>query len=216
MKALSEYAEKQQAEAADMLSQVEAYIKKVETQWSDLKAARDALMLIAAPESIAMVSGKNVHLHALEAVTVGSGQSVNISADEHFVLNTKKKLSMFAGQEDLKIYAAKGKFDLQAQDNHLEAAARLDIKITSSEGKVEIQSPTEIVLKAKDSALKINAEGVTVVTPNTFKAKAGQHIFTTGASETPQLPIFPNNICWECLARRASQRGAFINKGEGV
>lgn len=216
MKALSEYAEKQQAEAADMLSQVEAYIKKVETQWADLKAARDALMLIAAPESIAMVSGKNVHLHALEAVTVGSGQSVNISADEHFVLNTKKKLSMFAGQEDLKIYAAKGKFDLQAQDNHLEAAARLDIKITSSEGKVEIQSPTEIVLKAKDSALKINAEGVTVVTPNTFKAKAGQHIFTTGASETPQLPIFPNNICWECLARRASQRGAFINKGEGV
>ncbi|MEB6480695.1 type VI secretion system Vgr family protein [Acinetobacter vivianii] len=216
MKALSEYAEKQQAEAADMLAQVETYIKKVETQWSDLKAARDALILMASPESIATVSGKDIHLHAKESITVAGGQSVNVSTDENLILNAKKKVSVFAGQEDFKIYAAKGKLDLQVQDNTLEAAARLDIKITSSEGKVEIQSPTEIVLKAKDSALKINAEGVTVVTPNTFKAKAGQHIFTTGASETPQLPIFPNNICWECLARRASQRGAFINKGEGV
>lgn len=216
MKALSEYAEKQQAEAADMLAQVETYIKKVETQWSDLKAARDALILMASPESIATVSGKNIHLHAKESITVAGGQSVNVSTDENLILNAKKKVSVFAGQEDFKIYAAKGKLDLQVQDNTLEAAARLDIKITSSEGKVEIQSPTEIVLKAKDSALKINAEGVTVITPNIFKAKAGQHIFTTGASETPQLPIFPNNICWECLARRASQRGAFINKGEGV
>ena len=101
-------------------------------------------------------------------------------------------------------------------DNILEAAARLDIKITSSEGKVEISSPVEIVLKAKNSALRIDGEGVTVITPGKFTSKAGQHIFTSGASESPVLPIFPNNICWECLARRAAQRGAFINKGDGL
>ncbi len=88
----------------------------------------------------------------------------------------RKKVSLFAGQEDLKIYAAKGKFDIQAQDNVLDASARLDIKITSSEGKVEINSPKEIVLRAKESALRIDASGVTVITPQKFTAKAGQHL----------------------------------------
>lgn len=216
MKALSEYAVKQKAEAADMLENIDQYIKTIESQWSDLKATKEALMLLASPDSISLVSGKNIHINALDSVTVGSGQSINVSTDEHLILNVKKKVSLFAGEEDLKIYAAKGKFDLQSQDNVLDVSARLDVKITSSEGKVEIHSPTEIVFKAKDSALKINGDGVTVITPNKFTAKAGQHLFTTGASESPTLPIFPNNICWECLARRAAQRGAFINKGDGM
>ncbi|MCH7391773.1 type VI secretion system Vgr family protein [Acinetobacter dispersus] len=216
MKALSEYAVKQKAEAADMLANIDQYIKTIESQWSDLKATKDALMLLASPESISLVSGKDVHINALDSITMGAGQSVNVSTDEHLILNAKKKVSVFAGEEDLKIYAAKGKFDLQSQDNVLDVAARLDIKITSSEGKVEIHSPTEIVFKAKDSALKINGEGITVITPNKFTAKAGQHLFIAGASESPTLPLFPNNICWECLARRAAQRGAFINKGDGM
>ncbi|MER8073884.1 type VI secretion system Vgr family protein [Acinetobacter pittii] len=216
MKALSEYAVKQKAEAADMLENINQYIKTIESQWSDLKATKEALMLLASPDSISLVSGKDIHINALDSVTVGSGQSINVSTDEHLILNAKKKVSLFAGEEDLKIYAAKGKFDLQSQDNLLDVSARLDVKITSSEGKVEIHSPTEIVFKAKDSALKINGDGVTVITPNKFTAKAGQHLFTTGASESPTLPIFPNNICWECLARRAAQRGAFINKGDGM
>lgn len=216
MKALSEYAVKQKAEAADMLENINQYIKTIESQWSDLKATKEALMLLASPDSISLVSGKDIHINALDSVTVGSGQSINVSTDEHLILNAKKKVSLFAGEEDLKIYAAKGKFDLQSQDNVLDVSARLNVKITSSEGKVEIHSPTEIVFKAKDSALKINGDGVTVITPNKFTAKAGQHLFTTGASESPMLPIFPNNICWECLARRAAQRGAFINKGDGM
>ncbi len=216
MKALSEYAVKQKAEAADMLENINQYIKTIESQWSDLKATKEALMLLASPDSISLVSGKDIHINALDSVTVGSGQSINVSTDEHLILNAKKKVSLFAGEEDLKIYAAKGKFDLQSQDNVLDVSARLDVKITSSEGKVEIHSPTEIVFKAKDSALKINGDGITVITPNKFTAKAGQHLFTTGASESPTLPIFPNNICWECLARRAAQRGAFINKGDGM
>ena len=216
MTALSEYAVKQKADAADMLKNIDGYIKKIESQWSDLKATKDALMLLASPESIALVSGKDIHMNALNSVTIGAGESINVSTDEHLVLNAKKKVSLFAGQEDLKLYAAKGKMDIQVQDNTLDVAAKSDITITSSEGKVEINSPTEIVFKAKDSAIRIDGNGVTIITPKEFKAKAGQHIFTTGASESPTLPLFPNNICWECLARRAAQRGAFINKGDGM
>ncbi|NHB57550.1 type VI secretion system tip protein VgrG [Acinetobacter sp. 194] len=213
MKALSEYATKQQAEAADMLNNIADYIQKVESQWSDLQATKDALMLLASPDSIGLTAAKDIHVNALNSLTLGSGNSTNLSTDEHFIVNAKKKMSLFAGEEDFKLYAAKGKLDVQAQDNELNLSARTEVKISSSDGKVEINSPTEIVLKAKNSAIRIDGNGVTVITPNQFTAKAAQHIFTSGASETPILPLFPNNICWECLARRAAQRGAFVNKG---
>lgn len=216
MKVLSEYAEKQKAEPADMLKTIESYINKVESQWADLKAMKDAVIFMASPESVAVVAGKDIHVNALESITLGGGKSINVSTDENLIINAKKKASIFVGQEDLKIYTAKGKMDVQVQDNTLDVASRLDLSITSSEGKVEINSPTEIILRARDSAIRIDGNGITIITPREFKAKAGQHLFVQGATESPKLPIFPNNICWECLARRATQKGAFINKGEGI
>lgn len=216
MQTLSEYAEKQKAEPADMLQNIENYIKKIEDQWLELNAIKDAFMLIASPESIGILAGQNLHLNALDSFTIGSGKSINLSSSENLILNAKKKASLFVGQDDLKVYTAKGKMDVQVQDNAMDLSSRLDLTITSSEGKVEINSPNEIVLKAKNSAIKIDSNGVTIITPQKFTAKASQHVFTMGASLTPKLPIFPNNICWECLARRASQRGAFVNKGDGM
>lgn len=216
MQILSEYAEKQKAEPADMLQNIEIYIKKIEEQWLELNAMKEAFMLIASPESIGMLAGKNIHLNALDSLTIGSGKSINLSSSENLILNAKKKASFFVGEDDLKVYTAKGKMDVQVQDNTMDLSSRLDLTITSSEGKVEINSPNEIVLKAKNSAIKIDGNGVTIITPQTFTSKASQHIFTTGVSVTPKLPIFPNNICWECLARRSSQRGAFVNKGDGL
>lgn len=65
-------------------------------------------MLLASPESISLVSGKDIHMNALDSITVGGGQSINVSTDEHLILNAKKKVSVFSGEDDLKIYAAKG------------------------------------------------------------------------------------------------------------
>ena len=83
----------------------------------------------------------------------------------------RRKSKFICRSRRLKIYAAKGKFDIQAQDNVLDASARLDVKITSSEGKVEINSPNEIVLRAKESALRIDASGVTIITPQNLRLK---------------------------------------------
>ena len=66
-------------------------ISKIESQWKDLKAMKDALMLLAAPESIGLTSGKDIHIQASESITLGSGKSINTSTDENLILNAKKK-----------------------------------------------------------------------------------------------------------------------------
>jgi uncharacterized protein (DUF2345 family) len=74
-------------------------------------------------------------------------------------------------------YAAKGKLELQAQDDAIEAIAKKVIKLISTEDKIEITSPKEIVLTAGGSQLKINADGVFSTTGGKFESKAGQHLF---------------------------------------
>ncbi len=51
-----------------------------------------------------------------------------------------------------------------------------------------------------------------VITPNKFTAKASQHLFTAGASESPSSLSLQYLL--GCLAD-STQRGAFINKGDG-
>ena len=80
---------------------------------------------------------------------------------------------------------------MQAQDDAIEAIAKKVIKLISTEDKIEITSPKEIVLTAGGSQLKINKDGVFIITGGYFKVKSGQHVFESGMKvqyEVPELP----------------------------
>lgn len=102
-------------------------------------------------------------------------------------------MSLFAAQKGLKAFAAKGKVELQAQDDAIEAIARKVIKLISTEDKIEITSPKEIVLTAGGSQLKINGDGIFTTTGGKFESKAGQHSFVGGATVNAELPKMPES-----------------------
>src|SRR5690606_28399274 len=91
------------------------------------------------------------------------------------------KISLFAAQNGARLYAGKGKIEIQAQDDAIEAIARQVIKLISTEDKIEITSPKEILLTAGGSQIKINSSGVCVTTGGKFECEAGQHLFEGGA-----------------------------------
>ena len=97
-----------------------------------------------------------------------------------------------AAQKGFRAYAAKGKLELQAQDDAIEAIAKKVIKLISTEDKIELTSPKEIVLTAGGSQLKINADGVFSTTGGKFESKAGQHSFVGGAKVSYEVPQLPN------------------------
>ena len=100
-------------------------------------------------------------------------------------------MSLFAAQKGLKAFAAKGKVELQAQDDAIEAIARKVIKLISTEDKIEITSPKEILLTAGGSQLKINGDGIFTTTGGKFESKAGQHSFVGGAKVSYEVPELP-------------------------
>lgn len=157
------------------------------------KLFRQALMLLASPNGIALTTPEDIVLQASQDIAESAQGSINFSAQKNIVSHAQDKISLFAAQKGLSAYAAKGKVELQAQDDAIEAIARKVIKLISTEDKIEITSPKEIVLTAGGSQLKINGSGIFTTTGGKFESKAGQHSFVGGATVNAQLPKLPES-----------------------
>lgn len=155
------------------------------------KIFRQALMLLASPNGIALTTPENIILQASQDIAESASGSINLSAQKNIIGHAQDKISLFAAQKGLRAYAAKGKLELQAQDDAIEAIAKKVIKLISTEEKIELTSPKEIVLTAGGSQLKINANGVFSTTGGKFESKAGQHLFMSGATVNAELPKMP-------------------------
>jgi type VI secretion system secreted protein VgrG len=192
--ALSQIAKNQLTDPLDVLENLKGFLEHIESgEKEKVDSFKQALMLLAAPNSIALATNKDIHISADQQINHSAGESINFSTQKSLIGHASRKISLFAAQEGFRAFAAKGKVELQAQDDAIEAIARKVIKLISTEEKIELISPKEIVLTAGGSQLKINREGVFTTTGGKFESKAGQHSFVGGGKVlTPQvsLPMF--------------------------
>lgn len=65
---------------------------------------------------------------------------------------------------------------------------------------------------AGGSQIIINKDGITIITPAQFEAKAGQHLFKGGSISTLELPILPKSICVDCMKKASKNGSVFIKK----
>lgn len=180
---------------------MESYTKDLENSGDSAKQEqgkifRQALMLLASPNGIALTTPEDIILQASQDIAESSGGSINLSAQKNIVAHAQDKVSLFAAQKGLSAYAAKGKVQVQAQDDLVEIIAKKVIKLISTEDKIELTSTKEIVLTAGGSQLKINASGVFSTTGGKFESKAGQHSFLSGEKVSYEVPQLPNNVMY--------------------
>lgn len=191
-KALSDVAKNQLTDPLDILENLKAFLEHIESgEKEKADSFKQALMILAAPDSIALTTNKDIHISAARQINHSAGDSINFSTQKSLIGHASKKISLFAAQEGFRAFAAKGKVELQAQDDAIEAIARKVIKLISTEDKIEITSPKEIVLTAGGSQLKINSEGIFTTTGGKFESKAGQHSFVEGARVKTEILTLP-------------------------
>lgn len=187
-KALSDIAKNQQTDAIESVEQLQQFAEQLE---KDVAKFKQALILLSSPNSIGLSTAENIHLSADAQINHVAGDSINLSTQNNLITHAQNKISQFAAQGGIKQVAAKGKVELQAQNDGLDAIARKGIQITSTEDSVYITASKEIVLVSDTSQVKINGSGVFVTTGSKFEVKAGQHVFTGGASVSADLPALP-------------------------
>lgn len=155
------------------------------------KIFRQALMLLASPNGIALTTPENIILQASQDIAESASGSINLSAQKNIIGHAQDKVSLFAAQKGLSAYAAKGAVKIQAQDDLVDIIAKKVIKLISTEDKIELTSTKEIDIKAGGSQLIVNGNGVFIKTGGKFEVKSGQHVFTSGEKVSYEVPELP-------------------------
>ncbi|BAP38915.1 hypothetical protein AS4_39750 [Acinetobacter guillouiae] len=185
-KALSEVAKNQQTDPLENLDHLKSFISYLEKdESSEAKSQADtfkqALMLLASPNSVALATNEDLHLSADRQIYETAGDSIQLSTQKNLVAHAQSKISLFAAQEGVRLFAGKGKVEIQAQGDGADLIARKGIQIISTEEKIEIKADKKIILIADGSQVEISSAGVLPTTAGKFEVKAGQHKFLGGA-----------------------------------
>ena len=190
-KALSEVAKNQQTDPLEVLDGLKAFLDQIKKSEKDkADAFKQALMILASPNSIALSSNEDIHISADGQISHSAGDSINMSTQKNLLAHAQSKMSLFAAQGGARIFAGKGKIEIQAQGDGADFIARKGVQIISTEDTIYITSPQEIRLIGDGSELKINGSGIFFTTAGKFENKAGQHKFVSGSKiSTPAFTL---------------------------
>nr|WP_236577943.1 DUF2345 domain-containing protein [Burkholderia glumae] len=95
---------------------------------------------------------------ASQHVNVVSGQSTHVAAGKSFLVSAMEKLSLFVQNAGMKLFAAKGKVEIQAQSDAMALSALKDLTITSTSGRLVLSADKEIWIGAGGSYIKITPD----------------------------------------------------------
>ncbi|PHV22397.1 type VI secretion system tip protein VgrG [Janthinobacterium sp. BJB446] len=215
---LSDVAEKSSAEALPGQQAFQQFIDATQAQYDGAgqqgaNRFAEPVLLAASPAGIGLATPKSTHLHSGEQLTMSTGEDANLAVGKSLIASVKEKISLFAYNAGIKLFASKGKVEIQAHGGDIDIIAEKVLRLLSATDRIEIFAKKEIILGADGSAIRINGAGITDMT-------SGQRISHNADFSMPgpktmpyALPVLPKEVCLECLKKRAKQRTAFVNKG---
>ncbi|KAA0018580.1 type VI secretion system tip protein VgrG [Salinicola corii] len=150
---------------------------------------------MASPAGITLSTPESTHLAQGRSLSVSSGEDVNIATGKRLVASISEKLSLFVQKAGIKLFAARGKVEVQAQSDAMELTAQKDVKITSTEGRIEINAANGILLNSGGGYIRIEGGNIDVHGPGKIDIKGAQHSFGGPASMDAAMPELPEGAC---------------------
>lgn len=130
-------------------------------------------IVLNAPEHISISSPKSVRLSSgSESVGLVAGGNTDISVMKKFTAVAGEAISLLALKLGIRLFAAKGKVEIQAQDDGIDAVAKKDITVTSVEGKVVMTAADELVLNCGGAYIKLSGGNVEIGCPKNILLKS--------------------------------------------
>lgn len=214
---LNSAAETAKAELADLQTQ-KALLSE------SLKELKKSALLLSAPEGIAQVTPKTLQLSAGENITATSGGNSNFSILKKLTVAAGERISLYAQKLGIKLFASKGKVEIQAQGDEMTLDALKDIRISSSEGQIVISAKQEIVLSGSGGAyIRIGDGVVESGAPDKIIERAAVWQKFTGQNTSQMLNQYQQgnyelqpNLVWSGSGGPVANRQAVLNSDMGV
>ena len=175
------------------------------------KAVNDGLdqlkqpgILAGAPGPVGIVSGKSIQFAASDSIQATAGNSADWNVLKRLRMAAGEAVSVFAQTMGIKLFAAKGPIQIQAQSDGIDLAASHDAVIRSVDGSVIIEAKKEILFKCGHSYFRMTPHNITNATSGDYieKAITWQKADPDGTMQKTALP-FANDIA--DLARHGSK-----------
>ncbi|BCF94390.1 MULTISPECIES: type VI secretion system Vgr family protein [Paraburkholderia] len=167
------------------------------------------VIALASPAGIGMSTHDSTHVSAAQQITLVSGQSTHIAAGKSLIASVGEKLSLFVQNAGMKLFAAKGKLEIQAHADNIELTAQKTFKVQSATENIEAAAKQEILLTSGGAYLRIKGGNIEIHAPGKIDIKGSQHSFAGPTGDVYPLPSMPKSICIPCLLAEYSQ-GALL------
>ncbi|MEX3981840.1 type VI secretion system Vgr family protein [Paraburkholderia sp. EG287A] len=156
-------------------------------------AFKEPILLAASPAGIGVSTQQSVHMSADEQLTLVSGQSTHIAAGKSLIASVSQRISLFVQNAGMKVFAARGKVEVQAHSDNIELTAQKTVKVLSTTEKVEVAAPNEILLTSGGAYIRISNGNIEIHAPGAIDVKGAQHAFDGPAQRDYPLPPLPTS-----------------------
>lgn len=149
-------------------------------------------LVLSSPAGLAVTTPGTAHIHTGADTAVSSGGHCSVSTGESFLAAALGRVSLFAHKLGMRLFAARGKVEIQAQSDELEIIAQKVINIISAQETVKISAAREILLTAGGSYVSVSGRGIEQGTPGSWKVHAAQRSMGGPKSKEAKLPVLPS------------------------
>ena len=208
VQSLQKVVENSNGHSADIESQTE--LKNTLTELSE------SGIVGYAQEGIGLMSPKNIQLSTGKNISIIAENNTEISVIKKITLAAGEALSFFAHKMGIKLFASKGKVEIQAQNDELSLMAKDEIQINSVDNSVTLTAPRDITLISGGSYIKINSQGIELGTPGNVVIKSaafqkmGPASMNVNTQEVHFMDMPPISLCVECLKRAARNANSML------
>lgn len=208
VQSLQKVVENSNGHSADIESQTE--LKNTLTELSE------SGIVGYAQEGIGLTSPKNIQLSTGKNISIIAENNTEISVIKKITLAAGEALSFFAHKMGIKLFASKGKVEIQAQNDELSLMAKDEIQINSVDNSVTLTAPRDITLISGGSYIKINSQGIELGTPGNVVIKSaafqkmGPASMNVNTQEVHFMDMPPISLCVECLKRAARNANSML------
>ena len=208
------------AQSAKTSGTLDADVQSQQQLANSLGQLKEAGLLMSAPSGIAATTPENIQLSAGHTLTATAGENVDMTIFKRLTVAAGEAISLFAQKLGVKIFAARGKVDIQAQTDGMRIQSDQTMNINSVSGEIVLNAAQGITLTSKGGAyIKIKDGAVEIGAPGKIDLKSS-NILWGGSSSVEQAlstvsvsdPEYHNSMngCFRVLDKSTKQPKPYV------
>ncbi|KEY56974.1 type VI secretion system Vgr family protein [Serratia sp. DD3] len=134
------------------------------------------------PQSLQQTAGENLIATA--------GQDASFSVFRQFSVAAGQMVSLFAHKLGLKLIAAAGRVQIQAQKDQMELTSFADMQISSTNGRIVLNAKEELLLMCGGAGIRIKNGVIEELGPTRIVQKTPNLVYQGGESVNQAMPSF--------------------------